>query len=78
MNLSAAYGTVNHILLLTKLYGITEDAEFIILIGSMMANQNIHSPVLFNVNTNDQPVHNKNHSFIYADDLCIATQRSTF
>ena len=36
------------------------------------------SPMLFNVYTNDQPVHNETHSFIYADDLCIATQRSTF
>ena len=36
------------------------------------------SPVLFNVYTNDQPVHNETRSFIYADDLCIATQRSTF
>ena len=36
------------------------------------------SPVLFNVYTNDQHVHNETRSFIYADDLCIATQRSTF
>ena len=36
------------------------------------------SSVLFNVYTNDQPVHNETRSFIYADDLCIATQRSTF
>ena len=28
--------------------------------------------------TNDQHVHNETRSFIYADDLCIATQRSTF
>ena len=36
------------------------------------------SPVLFNVYTNDQLVHNETHNFIYANDLCIATQRSTF
>ena len=36
------------------------------------------SPVLFNVDTNDQPIHNQTRSFIYADDLCIATQRNTF
>ena len=36
------------------------------------------SPVLFNVYTNDQPVHNETRRFIYADDLCVATQRSTF
>ena len=28
MDFSAAYDTVNHILLLTKLYGRTDDAEF--------------------------------------------------
>ena len=38
----------------------------------------ILSPVLFNVYTNDLPVHNEIRSFFYADDLCIATQRSTF
>ena len=38
----------------------------------------ILSFVLFNVYTNDKPVHNETRSFIYADDLCIATQRSTF
>ena len=99
--LSAAYETVNHRVLLTKLYGMTEDDEFTKLIGSMMRTQRFYvelngkksrwcnqknglpqgsvlSSVLFNVYTNDQPVHNETHSFIYADDLCIATQRSTF
>ena len=36
------------------------------------------SPVLFNVYMNDQPIHNKTHSFIHADDLRITTQHSTF
>ena len=36
------------------------------------------SPELFNGYTNDQHVHNETRSFIYADELCIATQRSTF
>ena len=38
MDLSAAYDTVNHRVLLTRLYGMTEDAEFTKLIGSMMSN----------------------------------------
>ena len=93
----AAYDTVNHRLLLTKLYGMTEDAEFPKLIGSMLnklwfygkkirsRNQknglpqgSVLSPMLFSVYTNDQLVHNDTCTFIYADDLCIATQRSTF
>ena len=38
VNLSAEYDTVNHRLLLTKLYGVTEDAEFTKPIRSMMCN----------------------------------------
>ena len=33
---------------------------------------------VFSRYSNDQPVHSKTRIFIYADDLCIATQRSTF
>ena len=40
--------------------------------GSML------SPVLFNIYTNDQPIHKDTRSFIYADDLCIATQDASF
>ena len=36
------------------------------------------SPLLFNGCTNDQHVQNEIRSFIYADDLRIATQRSIF
>ena len=87
------YDTVNHRVLLTKLYGMTEDVEFIKLIRCMMRNRwfyvdlngkksiwrnqnnvlpqgSVLSPVLFNVYTNDQPVHNETRSLIYADDLC--------
>ena len=42
MDLSAAYDTVNHRVLLTKLYGMTEDAEFTKLIGSMMRNRRFY------------------------------------
>ena len=101
MDLSVAYDTVNRRVLLTKLNGMTEDAKFTKLIGSIMRNRwfyvelngkknrcrnqknglpqgSVISPVLFNVYTNDPPVHNETRRFIYADDLCIATQRSTF
>ena len=36
------------------------------------------SPLLFNVNTNDQPLPVATNSFIYADDLCLTTQQKTF
>ena len=99
--MSVVYDTVNERVLLTKLYGMTEDAEFIKLIGFMMKNRRFYvelngkksrwcnqknglpqgsvlPSVLFNIYTNNQPVHNETHNFIYTDDLCIATQRSTF
>ena len=101
MDLSAAYDTVNHRLLQTKLYGMTEDAEFTKLITSIMRNRRFYvelngktsrwrnqknglpqgsllSTVLFNVYTNNQSVQNETRSFIYADGLCIGTQRNTF
>ena len=34
--------------------------------------------MLFNIYTNDQPIHKDTRSFIYADDLCIATQDTSF
>ena len=35
------------------------------------------SPTLFNIYTNDQPVHDGTRSFIYADDLCTTAQFPT-
>ena len=40
--------------------------------GSVLA------PLLFNIYTNDQPLHTDCGRFIYADDLCITTQRRDF
>ena len=34
--------------------------------------------MLFNIYTNDQPIHPDTRSFIYADDLCIASQGNDF
>ena len=30
------------------------------------------SPILFNIYTNDQPLHNGTRSFTYADELCVS------
>ena len=35
-------------------------------------------PMLFSIYTNDQPIHAYTRSFIYADDLCIASQGNAF
>ena len=40
--------------------------------GSVLA------PLLFNIYTNDQPVHPNTASFLYAGDLCIATRKQSF
>ena len=35
-------------------------------------------PALFNIYTNNQPMHDGTRSFIYDDDLCIASHNSTW
>ena len=42
------------------------------------STRSVLSPILFNVYTNDQPIHDGARSFIYADDLCITAQYPTF
>ena len=101
VDLSAAYDTISHKLLLNKIYRIKSDIKFTDLIGNMFSNRryfvelngqksrwrnqknglpqgSVLSPVLFNIYTNDQPIHKDTRSFIYADDLCIATQDASF
>ena len=36
------------------------------------------SPILFNIYTNDQPLHNGTCIFIYADDMCVTAQQPSF
>ena len=36
------------------------------------------APMLFNIYTNGQPINPDTRSFIYADDLCIASQGNDF
>ena len=35
------------------------------------------SQILFNIYTNDHPIHDGTHNFIYADDLCVTAQYSS-
>ena len=36
------------------------------------------SLILFNIYTNDRPIHDGTRNFIYADDLCVTAQYSSF
>ena len=101
VDLSAAYDTVNHRLLIQKLYNTTQDSALCRVIQNLLSNRRFYvelnnersrwrlqknglpqgsvlSPILFNVYTNDQPIHDGTRSFIYADDLCITAQYPTF
>ena len=89
VGLSAAYDTLNHRLLIQKLFNITQDGTLcrviqIICGGRWRLQKNglpqgrVLSPTLFNIYTNNQPVHDGTRSFIYADDLCITAQFHTF
>ena len=98
---SAAYNTVSHILLIQKLFNITQDSTLCRVIQNLLSNIRFYvelnnersrsrlqknglpqgsvlSPTLFNIHTNDKPVHDGTRSFIYADDLCITAQFPTF
>ena len=101
VDLSAAYDTVNHRLLIQKLYNITQDSALCRVIQNLLSNRRFYvelnnersrwrlqknglpqgsvlSPILFNIYTNDQPIHDGTRSFIYADNLCITAQYPTF
>ena len=101
VDLSAAYDTVNHIILIQKLYNITEDSPLCRVIQNMLSSRRFYvelnnersrwikqknglpqgsvlSPILFNIYTNDQPLHNGLRSFIYEDDLCVTAQQPSF
>ena len=100
VDLSAAYDTVNHRRLLSKVLEMTCDLHLTDLIRTMLESRRffvvlngkksrwrqknglpqgrVLAPMLFNIYTNDQPVHTDTQSFIYADDLCIASQEKYF
>ncbi len=43
-----------------------------------LPQRSVLAPALFNIYTNDQPQYQNIHRYIYADDLCIATQSGSF
>ncbi|KAI0221448.1 hypothetical protein LSAT2_027204 [Lamellibrachia satsuma] len=101
VDLSAAYDTVNHRHLLSKVLEMTGNLHLTDLIRTMLESRrffvvlngkksrwrrqknglpqgSVLAPMLFNIYINDQPVHTDTQSFIYADDLCIASQEKDF
>ena len=51
---------------------------FVVLKGKKSLWGSVLASMLFNIYTNDQPIHPDTRSFIYADDLCIASQGNDF
>ena len=43
-----------------------------------LPQRSVLAPLLFNVYTNDQPIHLGTRSFVYADDLAVTTQSTYF
>ena len=101
VDLTAAYDTVNHKLLLFKVANMVKNKTILAIIQSLLENRRFYvemdgrksrwrlqknglpqgsvlAPTLFNIYTNDQPEFPLIRRFIYADDLCLATQSTSF
>ena len=94
VDLSVAYDIVNHRALMLKVAKIRiigsllDNRRFYVEIEGKksrwrsqkngLPQGSVLFPTLFNVYTNDQPTFHNSKRFIYADDLCLATQAESF
>ena len=101
VDLSAAYDTVNHKRLISKVYQVTKDFKFTKFVECILQNRmfyvtlmnqnsrwrlqknglaqgSVLAPLLFNIYTNDQPIHEDTEHFIYADDVSVTAQDKSF
>ena len=101
VDLTAAYDTVNHRILLLKVARMIKNKNIVNILRSLLSNRrffvemdgrksrwrlqknglpqgSVLAPTLFNIYTNDQPEFTDIRRFIYADDLCLATQSTDF
>ena len=97
VDLSAGYDTLNHRLIIQKLYDFIEDSPLCKVIQNMLSSRRFYvdlnndrsrwrnqkndfpkgcvlSAILFNIYINDDVTRN----FVYADDICVTAQYSSF
>ena len=77
VDLSAAYDTVNHRILIQKLYNITQDSPLCRVIQNMLSSRRFYVE-LNNKKTYDQHLHNGTRCFIYSDAICVSQLSNTF
>ena len=60
------------------LRGTRREKKQMAITAEWLTTGSVVAPLLFNVYTNDQPIHLGTRSFVYADDLAVTTQSTNF